>query len=74
MRRWSEPSLCTPIRCWPVLSERPLAERSVWLRRPFEVYAGSTSLPSPVFGRHRGVVGSLNSCGFARLGATVDDS
>jgi hypothetical protein len=63
-----------PIRCRSVLSERPLAERSVWLRGSFEVYAGVYSLPSPVFGRHRGVVGSPDSCAFARLAATVDDS
>jgi hypothetical protein len=37
------------------------------------VYARSTWLPSPGFGRHRGLAHSFDSCGFARLGTTEDD-
>ncbi len=38
------------------------------------VYAGSTCLPSAVFGRQRGLADSLDSCGFARPGVTCGDT
>jgi hypothetical protein len=38
------------------------------------VYAGSTSLSFEAFGRHRGRARSLDSCGFAGLCASCDDT
>ena len=37
------------------------------------VYQGSTRLSFGVFGRQRNGEGFLDSCGFARLGATGDE-
>jgi hypothetical protein len=43
-------------------------------RRELGVYAGSTSLPFGVFGRHRSRAESEEPCGFARPCATCRDT